>query len=672
MRIWRLTVSSLVLVVVPQAAADVAEVEVLSRTDVLEGRPFGEAGAYEKLEGVVRFAWDPANPANDRIVDLDLAPTNIDGNVEAVANFMVLQPKDPAKRSGVGLLEVSNRGGKAVLGLFNRTLFSRSPVREADFGDGLLMEMGLTVIWVGWEWDVPARRDLLRIEVPTVRDADGSTLYGYARADWVVTSPTSTLGLGHRSQQPYPVARPGDDGNVLTVRAGRDAPREVVPREKWRFARRGPDGLAMSPDTIYMEEGFTPGMIYELVYHTKDPRVVGLGLAAVRDTISYAKHDEACPFPVDVGIAYGVSQSGRFLRHFLYQGFNADEKGRIAFEGMFVHTAGAGRGSFNHRFAQPSRDAHRFSAFFYPTDIFPFTSREETDPVTGTTDGLLAGLSPEHRPKVFYTNTGYEYWGRAAALIHVSPDGTEDVAPLENERIYHLASGQHYVSRLPPDQARIGPEARAWYGNPLDFNLTNRALLGHLVAWVTEGTSPPESRYPTIASGTLVALERYQFPEVPGVRAPGVAHTAYRADYGPRFESEGIVDKQPPELGETFPVLVPRVDEFGNELGGVPTVEIRAPLASYTPWSLRIGMPGEEDEMRDFVGMILPLPRIERGQEEGDARPPIEVMYPGREEYLERAREEAKALVREGWLLEHDVDAAVERAGATWDWGLER
>jgi hypothetical protein len=339
---------------------------------------------------------------------------------------------------------------------------------------------------------------------------------------------------------------------------------------------------------------------------------------------------------------------------------------------MFIHAAGAGRGSFNHRFAQPSRDAHRFSAFFYPTDVFPFTSRAVTDPVTGRTDGLLAGVRPEHRPKIFYTNTGYEYWGRAAALIHTTPDGTADVAPLENERIYHLASGQHYVTNLPPDEARVGPDVRAWFTNPLDFNLTCRALLGRLVSWVAEDESPPESWYPRIDDGTLVALDEYRFPRVPGLRTPGLAHTAYRADYGPRFETEGIIDKQPPELGEAFPVLVPRVDEFGNELAGTRTVELEAPLASYTPWSLRIGMPGDETELRDFIGMILPLPRIERGQDEGDARPPIEVMYAGREDYLRRAREAAEALVAQGWLLERDVDAAVERAGATWDWGLER
>src|ERR1039458_3139273 len=69
----------------------------------------------------------------------------------------------------------------------------------------------------------------------------------------------------------------------------------------------------------------------------------------------------------------GISQNGRYLRDFLYQGFNADEDGRIALDGILAHVAGAGRGSFNYRFAQPSRDAQPTSSVFFPTDVFPFT-----------------------------------------------------------------------------------------------------------------------------------------------------------------------------------------------------------------------------------------------------------------------------------------------------------
>jgi len=232
---------------------------------------------------------------------------------------------------------------------------------------------------------------------------------------------------------------------------------------------------------------------------------VGLGFAAIRDLIAYAKYDPSSPFPVRSGIAIGISQTGRFLRHLLYQGFNSDERGRKAFDGLMIHTAGAGRGSFNHRFGQPSRDAHRYSAFFYPTDIFPFSSRAQVDPVTGATDGLFAHtFNADHLPYVFYTNTGYEYWGRAAALITTTVDGKRDMDLYPNERFYHLASGQHFVERFPPGDASKLPDAQAYRGNPLNFLVTMRALLTRMVEWVRDGAEPPLNAYPRIDSGTLV------------------------------------------------------------------------------------------------------------------------------------------------------------------------
>lgn len=645
------------------AAADVQRIEVDARVDVLGGRTFASVGAYEKITGRVYFAFDPCNPANAPIVDLALAPRNADGLVEAWANFMVLQPKNPAARRGVALLEVSNRGGKASLSYFNRARGSRDPSSEAEFGDGLLMRMGLTLIWVGWQWDVPQRDGQLRLHVPIARGQDGP-IEGLVRSDWVIERPTHVLDVAHRGHVAYPVSDPDHDDNVLTVRDGRDAPRRVVPRDRWRFAIERAGEIVQDRTHILLDDGFEPGKIYELVYRAQDPRVVGLGLAAVRDMISFAKYDPRCPFPVNQGIGFGVSQTGRFLRHFLFQGFNTDEHDRQAFDAMLIQTAGAGRGSFNHRFAQPSRDAHRYSAFFYPTDIFPFSSRTQTDPQTGWRDGLLSHTDPRHRPKVFYTNTGYEYWGRAASLIHTTPDGSLDVPAMDNERIYHLSSGQHFVGR---GGGRPLPGTNALTSNPLDFLVTMRALLTCLVQWIQDGTSPPDSAHPRVADGTLVTLDAYAFPSIPGVDPPRVAHIAYRADYGPRW-TEGIVDYQPPALGPRFATLVPQVDAFGNEVGGLKTLQTRVPLATYTPWSLRIGRPGPQDELNDFVGLYIPLARTEAQRAaSGDERPSIESRYASKEAFLKAARRAAKALVDQRVLLEEDVDRVLQAAARRWD-----
>jgi hypothetical protein len=474
--------------------------------------------------------------------------------VEASADFMVLRPRRPPARGSTALLEVSNRGGKALLPYFTRAAWSLDPTRGDDLGDGLLTRLSLTLIWIGWQFDVPREPGLLRLHAPVAR-ADGRAIEGLVRSDWTIERPTTTLSLAHRDHIGYPVIDPLHPDNVLTVRSARLGPREIVPRERWRFARQDGDRVVDDPTHVYLASGFQPGRLYELVYRAQDPVVVGIGLAAVRDIVSWARYEPRAEFPVTTALAFGVSQSGRFLRHFLYQGFNTDEAGRKVFDGMLIHTAGAGRGSFNHRFAQPSRDAHRFSAFFYPTDIFPFTTRVQTDPVTGATDGLLGPGAgpPEHRPKIFFTNTGYEYWGRAASLIHTSVDGRADVPPLPTERVYHLAGGQHFVGGFPPrSSARAGA---AFRDNPLDFLPTMRALLVRLLGWVVDDRVPPPSAVPTLADGTLVPLDAVRLPKIPDLRLPTVIHQAHRVDYGAQWGG-GVITREPPAVGAAFPALV--------------------------------------------------------------------------------------------------------------------
>ena len=650
------------------ALAEVSSVDIESRTPVLEGAPFGSAGPYEKLRGIVRFRLDPRNPHNAAIVDLDRAPTDQEGLVEAWADLLVLRPVDPSLGSGTALLEVSNRGGKASLAYFNRARGSSDPVSAAHFGDGFLMRRGLTVIWVGWQFDVPEQADRLRLHVPTARGG-GDPIEGLVRSDWVVDQPTRTLALGHRNHVPYPVVDPDHPDNVLTVRDGRLSPRRVVPPAQWRFAVERDGELVDDRSHVHLPSGFEAGRIYELVYRAADPAVVGLGLAAIRDVMSYAKHDASCPFAVERGMAVGISQTGRFLRHFLYQGFNTDEQGRQVYDGLLVHSAGAGRGSFNHRFAQPSRDAHRYSAFFYPTDVFPFSGRTQRDPLTGGRGGILARhLADGHLPRIFYTNTGYEYWGRAASLLHTSLDGSADVEPLPCERIYHLASGQHYVGRFPSRERSGIAGSPGFRGNPLDFLPAERALLAALQEWVEDDVAPPPSAFPRVDDATLVPLGEVAFPRIAGVDLPRVAHGAYRADYGPRWD-RGIVTVQPPRLGPAFPTLVPDVDALGNERAGVGFVEVLAPLATYTPWRLRVGLAGGNGELSDFEGTFVPLPATEDDRRRTtDPRPSIEALYGGKEDYLERAARAARTLVGERFLLEEDVERVIGRAERTWDW----
>jgi len=290
-------------------AAIVSRLTVESRQDVLGGRTFGTAGEYEKLAGMVEFALDPNNAANASIVDLARAPRDANGRVIASANFMILRPKTMPRDRAVALLEVSNRGGKAALPYFARAAWSADPTAEAAFGDALPLRLGLTLIWVGWQFDVPLRDGAMRLDAPVASDG-GRPIEGLVRSDWTVDERVATLPLGHRNHRPYSIADPAHPDNVLTERDGRLATRRVVPRDQWRF---------VDETRIARAGGFEPGKIYELVYRARDPVVVGMGLAAVRDLMSYAKYDPSSPFPVRWGLGLGISQTGRFLRHLVYQ-----------------------------------------------------------------------------------------------------------------------------------------------------------------------------------------------------------------------------------------------------------------------------------------------------------------------------------------------------------------
>ena len=418
-----------------------------------------------------------------------------------------------------------------------------------------------------------------------------------------------------------------------------------------------------------MAAGFQPKKIYEVVYTAKDPAVVGVGPAAVRDTVSRLKYGVASELGIPAGaikraLAFGISQSGRFLHTYLFYGFNADESGRKVFDGVMPHVAGSGRGSFNHRFAQPSRDGHPFINFFYPTDIFPFTDEAQRDPETGVSDGLLThALKAEHRPKVFYTNSSYEYWGRAASLIHTSVDGTKDVAPPPDTRIYLLAAGQHGVAAFPPART-IGQQPN----NPLDYRWVMRSLLLSMNRWITDGTPPPDSRYPRIADGTLVAPGKLAFPKIPGITVPKEPHLAYRADYGPEFSTKGVVTQEPPRIGKAFPILVPQVDADGNELAGVRVPELAMPVATYTGWNLFNERSGPTDVVSSMQGSFIPFARTKTDREQGgDPRQSVGERYQGRAQFLERITQAATALVKEGYLLSTDVPRIVDQAGTRWD-----
>ncbi|HEV2665746.1 MAG TPA: alpha/beta hydrolase domain-containing protein, partial [Blastocatellia bacterium] len=509
---------------------------------------------------------------------------------------------------------------------------------------------GFTLVWLGWQFDAPDGERTLRLYAP-VATGDGKPITGWVRSDFVFASKVFDASLGHRSQKAQPAIEPDSAEYKLTVRDTVSGERRVIPRGEWRFARsvdgHPVDGAAVpDPTRIYLESGFEPGKIYEVVYRTQNPTVVGLGLAATRDLASYLKYERNDVAPVKRALAFGISQSGRYLRHFVYQGFNADEKDRQVFDAVNPHVAGGGHGSFNHRFAEPSRDASPFSTFFYPTDIFPFTDLEQADPETGEKDGILTlAIKQKVAPKIFYTFSSYEYWGRAASLIHTGVDGKTDAPLPENTRIYYFVGGQHGPGRFPSSKNQTQNLT-----SPNDYSWSMRALLVALDAWAKDGAQPPPSQYARIADGSLVSPQAVKFPKIPGVNFPRTIHEAWRVDYGPEFKTKGVIANEPPRIGKPFPVMAPQVDQDGIDIGGIKMPEVAAPLATYTGWNPRDTQTGAPDQLVDFAGSYIPFAKTKAERERaGDPRLSLEERYASRAHYLGLVAEAGLKLVKDGY-----------------------
>ena len=660
----RLTLISVLFLTLPLQAR-VTRVEIATRADVLNGQAFGDAGPYERITGRIFFSLPISNPHNQRIVDLKNAVNLKNGEVEFSADFIAVRPKDAHKGNGSMLLENPNRGYSRIISLVDGGDWDLAK----NAGDAWLLRNGFTIVALGWQWDAPGA-DALHLYAPIAKEK-GKTITGLLRGDLMPSQEMPEIPLGHlitgrMGGTEYPVSAPDDPRNTLTVRDSRDAQRTVIPRDQWQFAQTVDGKLTPSDRHIHLNGGFHPGKIYEYVYVVADPVVAGGGFAAVRDFASFAKHNPNAITPAVRVYAEGISQNGRFLRNFLYDGFNADEDGKIALDGVLAHVAGAGRGDFNYRFAQPSRDAQPTSSVFFPTDIFPFTDQPEKDPVTGETGGLLDRAAAEKVvPKVFFSNTSYEYWGRAAALIHSTADGKQDAPISDHVRIYHFTGLQHFSGPFPPEKGKgdlLGQQPQS----PLPIRYFWRSMIANMDAWVRSNTLPPASSYPKIADGTLVSLHDYAFPKIPAVNLPHEANAGTRLDFGPNWR-DGIMTIQPPKVSQPFPVLVPQVDADGNEKDGVRLPEITVPLATYASWDLRDPSIGAPDQRVSFEASYLPFPKTEAEREKtGDPRKSIAERYSSREEYLTRYTAALDDLIKQRWILPEDRDPILHRATQEW------
>ena len=647
----------------------VTRLDISSQRPFAGGQSFGDAGSYTQIEGTAHFAVDPLHPANETIADIGLAPRNEQGMVKFSADFRVLRPDDPARGNGRLLLDVLNRGKALALRNINSAP-DIAPDAPLDPGNGFLMRQGYTLVWCGWQHDVPDAPGLLRIHAPEAME-DGKPVSGRIVVTFQPNAPVQSQYLSDRMHRAYPADRLEDWESVMTVQDDEDAREHVIPRKQWWFARMEDGRRIPDPCFVHVEGGFQPGKVYQVIYTTTGAPVVGLGLAATRDIASHLRFEGASGASgigeMEHAYAFGVSQSGRFLRSFLYHGLNRDEKGRTVFDGFMPHVAGGKRGEFNQRFAQPSSQATRSV-----NSLFPFADAPQTDPDTGLTDGLLSRLASQGElPKVMNTYTSSEYWAGHGSLVHTDVEGTCDVEPPEAVRVYAFAGTQHALGGLPLIDTDPADGYRGAHTfNCMDYRALLRAALFNLDRWVSEGKLPPASQHPRIAEGTAVAPQGVGtcLEAVPGVKLPQPVRKFTRLDFGP---DPGVPTVVPATVGRDYPCLVSQVDADGNEVAGIRLPLVSVPLATHLGWNRRHADIGGEGQTLStggasggtLRGSSIPFAAT-RAQREaaGDPRPSIEERYKSRQAFLDRIEAAARLLVADGYLLEEDAQPLLSQA----------
>jgi Alpha/beta hydrolase domain len=357
------------------------------------GASFGNVGSFEKIQGRAFGELNPANPLNAVITDITLAPRNARGMVEYTVDFYILRPVNPSRGNKVMVFDVTNRGNKMTYLPLSfpfrapgRYLPNNDPCGPDDAGTGLLMRQGNTIVWTRWDATAPPGAGRMTLTVP-IAQIDGKPIVAPALEEIMADMPQNPSPTAEMLNWllTYPAATMDKSEATLAMRKYREDPPTVVPADQWEYIDAST--IALSPAG---KKSFEPGMVYQFIYPATNPRVIGIGFAAVRDFASFARRSASdahgTPNPlagtIQWAIATGLSQSGRFHRPFLYLGFNQDENGRQVFDGMMPYINGSGGGFFNHRFGQPNRTAFKRLSHVYPEQVFPFAYSRLTDSIT--------------------------------------------------------------------------------------------------------------------------------------------------------------------------------------------------------------------------------------------------------------------------------------------------
>jgi hypothetical protein len=661
------------------AEARVTSITITSIVPAYGGASFGSVGPYQFVTGIANGAVDPADPKNAVIQDIALAPLDAKGRVEYSTNFQILMPVDESKGNHIMLTEIVNRGNELDPSFFNIGVTSSAPA-----GDGFLENQGLTLVWTGWQADLVAPASnpgLVTMSAPIAHYRNGQTITGVVRSEWIVSTPTSTQNIlaDSSSNTPgYASVTTSNAGLRLTERVHQNDPKVPIPNSDWAFADCTSTPFPGVPNSqkVCLKNGFDTNHIYELIYTAKDPIVMGLGLAALRDVSAFfhnvATDDSGTANPLAGQITHtllnGISQSGRLLRTYLDLGFNEDESGKQVFEGMQPHI-GSLRNYINVRFSQPGRLAGtQHTEKQYPGPESPLTYQPSFDPLTGQTSGIFDRCTQTGTcPKIVHTMTDIEYWEASGRGDTTDPLGTRDLSLPSNVRIYQFSSNQHGgFSPLAALPTSTGICEQLPDANTYTYNI--RALLVALEQWVANGTLPPASLYSRLDHRSLVPLNQIRFPRIPGVTGPaGIFNTHIVYYRGPRYDADdlsGIIAIEPPIPLVEYPSLAPQIDVDGNDIDGLRSHILQAPLGTYTGWNVRAAGFSQGDAC-DLTGSYIPFAATKAQRKaSGDPRLSLQERYGSTAGYVAAVTAAVNSLVSQRLMLASDASGAISNATA--------
>lgn len=665
----------------PLAEARITKIVIdpaLTQSPTFEGRTFGSVGAYEKLRGKAYGELDPADRRNAVITDIELAARNpAAGKVEYSMDIYILKPIDLNKGNHKVYMEVNNRGGK-LFGSFNGSSGGNDPTTAAHAGDAFVMNQGYSLVWSGWDPGAIGASSMTINVGPALKGPGGTDITGPSY-EYIVNDSTNPAQRMSTSLT-YPAADSSDKASAtLTVRQHLTDPAVAIPPSGWEYTSAAGTAIRLLPAGTPLQQS----AIYEFSYTAKDPIVAGIGFAATRDFISFLKHAAVD----DLGNAnplrgharqlytFTVSQPARFLNDFQTLGFNEDEQGRRAIDGI-LNWIGAGTGvALNYRFAQPGRTERNRQNHRYPEAPFPFAYPNLTDPYTGKTGGRsVACTTTGTCPNALEVNSANEYWVKTGSLLHSYPDGRDLPRDPENVRFYLLSSVEHTGAGSPPNS----PGSCQQFRNTTDPNPALRALFIALDQWVTKGVKPPKSEVPTRATGVfstpvgngvgVISQAALGWPNIPGVTYSGVITVRHLFYFGPRFD-QGIMDVNPPDFsGPVYPSFVSKVDRDGNEIAGIRLPPVESPIATTSGWGLRSaafggGPGGGNMDGCESSGQWIAFKTTKAERElAGDPRKSLEERYGNHDGYVKAVAKAARKLEQRRFLLEEDVQRYIDAA----------